>query len=157
MEILSYSGEGKKGHFFQARWKYVDSARLELNTNVSFMHRDKSDGRGAVSRNVYMCRRMDNRMRIAIMWGRNGVGIDHWFWRGGGHWRWRAFDFQRGLSISVVCPIPFVFHWECRRIGLIVPGNSPCFHIAFVKILTDVRSLRPATGMIVKRVFLEHL
>lgn len=89
------------------------------------------------------------------MWGRNGVGSIIDSDGGGGHWRWRTFDFQRGLSISVVCPIPFVFHWGCRRIGLIVPGNSPCFHRVYKNIdwCTFIERLAADDC---KRVFLEH-
>lgn len=42
--------ERKEGIFM--RWKTL-VARLELNTNVSFMHRDKSD-RGRIEKRVYV-------------------------------------------------------------------------------------------------------
>lgn len=88
---------------------------------------------------MYMCRRTGNRMRVAIMqreeWGR----IDHWFWRGGGGYRWwRAFDFQRAVDL---CCLPSTICIPLRVsevVGVLVLLFQVIHRalIVFVKILT---------------------
>lgn len=69
--------------FSRSAESFIGGLNNKLNTNVSFMYRDKS-GRRPYRECMYMCRRIGNRMRVAIMQGRNGVGsiIDS---DGGGH------------------------------------------------------------------------